>query len=467
MDQRTNGTSDLESFPKGSMADSLIQAEAVWEPLCLAEDPRWQVAQRVVTSKSFAKSALLSKFLLYVCDRALTGRTDEISENQIGVHVFARKPGYNPGEDNIVRNYARQVRQRLDHFFEEDGRLEEVRISIPLGKYIPVFSPNRLPEAIAVPLPEQKEETVPPLSVPAHTEVPLLPALPQHRSRGLRALVVLLLLLLCGVGVWKILKRAHPVPDPSHPLWAQVFDNERETFLVPSDDGIVMFQNLTGHTVHLAEYISREYLSVKSPFNIDAQNLADLDAQRYTNIADLDAVLRFSRVQEANPARFIIRYARELHMQDLKDSNAILLGSTYSDPWVELFQKSLNFEFDYEPHPNASFIVNKHPETGELAIYTNDATTPSHRTYAVIALVPNLNNTGWVLIVEGLTMAGTQAATDILFNPEQMQSVLEKASAGNGKLKPFELLIETRSFGSSSPQANILARRIYSKLPTP
>src|SRR5258707_13585180 len=104
-----------------------------------------------------------------------------------------------------------------------------------------------------------------------------------------------------------------------------------------------MFQNLTGHSVHLDEYVNRKYLSVKSPLNIDAQNLADLDAQRYTNIADLDAVLKFSRVPEANPAHFTIRYARELHMEDLKDSNAILLGSTYSDPWLELFQRSLNF----------------------------------------------------------------------------------------------------------------------------
>jgi hypothetical protein len=465
MDQRTNWTSDLESLPKGSMVDSVMHAESVWEPLCLTEDPRWQLAQRVVASKSFAKSALLSKFLLYVCDRALSGRTDEISENQIGVHVFVRKHGYNPGEDNIVRNYARQVRQRLDHYFEEEGKSEELRISIPLGKYIPVFSPNHPPEPIPEPLQQEKE--LPPAPEPVHVEaVPVL-ELSRNRSTLLRALFVLLFVVVCGMGAWRALKHAHPVPgDPCHPLWSQVFDNERQTFMVPSDDGIVMFQNLTGHTVHLAEYVSREYLSIKSPFHIDAQNLADLDAQRYTSIADLNAVLKFSRVPEAQPAHFIIRYARELHMEDLKDSNAILLGSTYSNPWVELFQKNLNFEFNYEPHPNASYITNKHPVAGESPVYANDATAPSHRTYAVVALVPNLNNTGWILIVEGLTMAGTQAATDILFNREEMRSVLEKAAAGNGKLKPFELLIETRSFGSSSPQANIIASRIYSRFAT-
>jgi hypothetical protein len=450
------------------VVDSLIHTESTWEPSCLTEDPRWQLAQQVATSKSFAKSALLSKFLLYICDRALSGRTDEISENQIGVHVFLRRPGYNPGEDNIVRNYARQLRQRLDHYFDEEGKSEELRISIPLGKYIPVFSPNLVPEPL--PIPAQKVEELPPLPTADHSKVPSVLPISKNRNTRLLAFIALLFVVICGVGGWygwSALKRSQSAQaDPSHPLWSQIFDKERQTFLVPSDDGIVMFQNLTGHSVHLDEYVDRKYLAVKSPFNIDAQNLADLDAQRYSNIADLEAVLRFSRIPEANQAHYTIRYARELHMEDLKDSNAILLGSTYSDPWVELFQKNLNFEFDYEPHPNASYIVNKHPVTGEPAVYTNDAAAPSHRTYAVVALVPNLNNTGWILIIEGLTMAGTQAATDILFNHEAMRSVLEKASTGDGKLKSFELLIETRSFGSNAPQATIIASRIYPKPPS-
>ena len=161
--------------------------------------------------------------------------------------------------------------------------------------------------------------------------------------------------------------------------------------------GIVMIQNLTGHLVPLSEYINRDYLSLKSPYNIDEQNMRDLDAQRYTNVTDLNAVMRFSRLPEANDGQLMVRYSRELHMEDLKDANVILLGSSFSNPWAELFEKNLNFEFSYQPHPNASLIVNRHPQAGELPVYQNDATGPSHRTYAVIALVPNLNNTGWVL----------------------------------------------------------------------
>ena len=152
-------------------------------------------------------------------------------------------------------------------------------------------------------------------------------------------------------------------------------------------------------------------------------------------------------------------------MEDLKDSNAVLMGSVFSNPWVELFPKNLNFAFSYQPHPNQSVILNRQPIEGEHSEYVNDAAAPSHLTYAVIALVPNLNDTGWVLIIEGLTMAGTQAAADVLFNHDAMRPFLDKAKLANGSLKPFELLIETNSFGSNAPQAKIIASRIYSKLP--
>jgi hypothetical protein len=123
----------------------------------------------------------------------------------------------------------------------------------------------------------------------------------------------------------------------------------------------------------------------------------------------------------------------------------------------------MNFQFSYQPHPNASLILNKHPQGGELSTYQNDATGPSHRTYAVIALVPNLNNTGWVLLAEGLTMAGTEAAVDTLFNRGAMRPLLAQFANADGSLNPFEILIETRSFGSDSPQATVVATRVYKK----
>lgn len=461
MDQQTPCSVELNSPHKTSLLGPELQQELQWEGLYSANDRRWLLARRIATSSSFTRSILLSNFLLYVCDRALSGKTDEISEHQIGVHVFGRRPGYNPSEDNIVRSYARQLRQRLDHYFETEGKQEELRLSIPRGKYVPHFELNRPPEPQTSD--EEDASEVRPPSPPSETlTTRALSRTGRPRLRRIAFVAAALALLACAVFAWTFSHHsAAASADTSHPLWAQIFDKSRQTLLVPADDGIVMIQNLTHHSVNLAEYISRDYVSIKSPYNIDTQNMADLDQQRYTSMADLDTVLKFSRLAEATAERFKVRYARELHMEDLKDSNAILIGSSFSNPWVELFQKNLNFDFEYQPRPNESVIVNRHPQQGELPVYQNDATAPSHRTYAVVALARNLNDTGWVLIIEGLTMAGTQAAADVLFNREAMLSVLDKARAQNGLIQPFELLIETRSFGSNAPQATIIASRIY------
>ncbi len=464
MNQSDVSLPDFEAAAKDAAADPNLPAASAWKSVFnLATEPRWQLAQRIVASRSFAKSVLLSRFLLYVCEREITGKTAEISEHQIGVHVFGRRPGYHPGEDNIVRNYARQLRQRLDQYFLEEGREEQLRLSIPRGKYVPVYSLNHFQERPLLVVTESETdsggvlETLAP-AAPASVSVQL------PRRGWLVPGLGVLLLLTCLAIAWAVAHRASAdSTDPSHLLWTRLFDKSHQTLIVPSDDGIVMIQNLTGHLVPLSEYINRDYLSLKSPYKIDEQNMRDLDAQRYTNITDLNAVMRFSRLPEANVGQLAVRYARELHMGDLKDANVILLGSSFSNPWAELFEKTLNFEFEYQPHPNASHIVNRHPQAGELPVYENDATGPSHRTYAVIALVPNLNNTGWVLLAEGLTMAGTQAAVDTLFNRGMMRPLLDQFRNADGSLNPFEILIETRSFGSDSPQASVVATRVYKR----
>src|SRR5579863_9313670 len=102
-------------------------------------DPRWVLAQRVASGPHFARSSLLANFLLYVVSEMLAGRGAAISEHKIGVAVFGRPPSYRTDDDNIVRNYARQLRKRLAEHFAGVGSEEPIRIDIPVGGYVPLF----------------------------------------------------------------------------------------------------------------------------------------------------------------------------------------------------------------------------------------------------------------------------------------------------------------------------------------
>ncbi|MEO6966769.1 MAG: hypothetical protein ABI076_12885, partial [Acidobacteriaceae bacterium] len=89
-------------------------------------DPRWVLVQRVVSSKHFSTSSRLREFLLYVGQCAILGSPEAATEQQIGIHVFQRPPGYNSNEDSIVRTHARLLRQKLGEYFTGEGAAEEV-----------------------------------------------------------------------------------------------------------------------------------------------------------------------------------------------------------------------------------------------------------------------------------------------------------------------------------------------------
>jgi hypothetical protein len=150
-------------------------------------------------------------------------------------------------------------------------------------------------------------------------------------------------------------------------------------------------------------------------------------------------------------------------MEDIKNSNVILIGSKHTNPWVGLFDKRLNFELEYTPTVDQSFVVNHHPAPAEQALYRNGDGSNSSQTYGVIAYLPNLDSPGHVLIIQGLNMAGTQAAAEVLSNSALIGPVLDRAITPKGELRPFELLVETNSIGATAPEAHILASRIHER----
>lgn len=139
------------------------------------------LAHRVASSATFEKSPRLRAFFLHVCRCALEDKPEEATEQQIGIYVYGRPPGYNPNDDNIVRSQARVLRMKLEHHFANEGKDESVVITIPKGQYLPVFE-SRVPES-------------PPLS-----QIPLTEPVKAGRSRwivvALAAFLGLVVLLL-------------------------------------------------------------------------------------------------------------------------------------------------------------------------------------------------------------------------------------------------------------------------------
>src|SRR5215831_20516970 len=93
----------------------------------------------LLSSAAFAQVDRLKRFLRYVVEETVAGRSENLKEYSIGVEVFDREASFDPRTDPIVRVQARRLRTRLTRYYEEEGRRDEIRIELPKGSYAPQF----------------------------------------------------------------------------------------------------------------------------------------------------------------------------------------------------------------------------------------------------------------------------------------------------------------------------------------
>jgi hypothetical protein len=422
-------------------------------------DPRWELVERIVASPSFIRSPRLCSLLMHLCELALHGRSDEINEQSIGETLFERAPNYDPSIDGIVRSHASRLRQRLEQYFNEEGTHETIRLSIPKGGYTPLF------EVHSQPAPEPASVVSTPL-LASTNEAPALSGDPaaSDKYRHLFWVTATGLVAACIV-IGYLLVRAHSAPlaalnAPKHPLWSVLFGPDQSALIVASDTGLTSLQTLTGEDVNLAEYLSGDYRTHATPPAGTTLEIAKLIAsRRYTSIVDLDIVTKLYQVPGLALNRIQLRYARDLRPNDLKNRPVILLGSKEGTPWVQLFEDKMNFVFVHDHQKQRFLVLNRLPQSNELPRYEADLTGPVHRVYGVVALQPNIEGSGYVLLLEGTTMAGTESAADFVFDDSRLLPFLAKIRQKNGWLPYFELLVQSNNMNGSASGSEILAYR--------
>jgi len=95
--------------------------------------------ERVLASPNFRRAPALCKFLFYICESYFKGRAHEIKEYNIAVSALGRRSGFDPQVDPIVRVSAHSLRKRLESYYQGEGRLNPIRIILPVGSYVPNF----------------------------------------------------------------------------------------------------------------------------------------------------------------------------------------------------------------------------------------------------------------------------------------------------------------------------------------
>src|SRR5258708_6444227 len=201
-------------------------SEQHWEAIEFEGDLRWELVERVSERSHLIGSGRLRDFLVHVTACAIRETPEDATEQQIGIQVFQRSPGFNSSEDSIVRSQARLLRLKLAAYFNAEGASEPLIIEIPKGHYFPVFVPSHRVELVR----ESLDRDSPDEDVEEANDVPLseLAGVDKdkldktERQRGWLpltgvGLALLLCLSLIAVFLWQ---RQVAVAKPLKQLWA-------------------------------------------------------------------------------------------------------------------------------------------------------------------------------------------------------------------------------------------------------
>ena len=92
---------------------------------------------RILHSGPFLQSRRRQRFLEYLVNETLAGRSERLKGYNIALEVFDRPETFDPTVDPLVRIEAARLREKLREYYGTDGQDDPIHIDLPKGTYTP------------------------------------------------------------------------------------------------------------------------------------------------------------------------------------------------------------------------------------------------------------------------------------------------------------------------------------------
>jgi hypothetical protein len=424
----------------------------------------------VISGEAFRGSRRSAQFLLHIVEKTIHNETDALKERTIGTELFGRKADYDTGDDAIVRVTASEVRRRLLRHYGQSEDHSMYRINLLPGGYIPEIIRLKETNGNGSHGSETKWE-FPPASIPSEsadaaaplqTEIGVATAGPVQKtvSRPWASRIILtlsmLFALLIGFFLYPVfIHRAVPFP------WQPFISVSNPLQIITSDPNIAEIRGLTNHPISVSDYANRRFgcETLSNDLRYVCETLLQGDKAA---AVDAQAVAKIAALVERYKGKFNVHVARSIRMSDLRtDDSYIFLGSSRSNPWVDLFGDQMDFRIVYDPVTAQDVVVNRNPRQGELPAYKPTAKGfGTGQSYAVIEFLRNPDQQGKVLSLAGASAEGTLAAVNLVVNDDFPASL---RSACDIKTLPayFEELVRVDTMAGASTETQVIACHVH------
>jgi hypothetical protein len=246
-------------------------------------------------------------------------------------------------------------------------------------------------------------------------------------------------------------------------FWEQFFAKPNEDLkVVYADTSFALWQDLNGKTLDLGDYLNRKYYDEKG------NKLFNVVMRRVTSPADMALSVHLATIAEQFGGQENPMFARDAEAAFFHQGNVVLIGSHRSNPWVSVYEPNLNFILDQDPQSGAPMFRNRTPQGHEDATYgipdmydTQRSEEKTYFSYGVVALLKGCGDQGLTVLVEGLNAQATQAAGDMVTDPQRLDMLLESMGHKPGtSVAPFEALFQVTSLPGGYDSPKVIAYRL-------
>jgi hypothetical protein len=432
----------------------------------LLRDERWLLVQRILASSGFQRADQLRKILLYISRRAILRPEDPIREYEIACDVLGRRSDFDPASDNIVRVQISHLRRKLEVYFNSEGSSEQLLVTIPRGSYAASFESSTRKTPLADVVTEPAHLEIEDLDKPADLSgvdkmMPYAPIPWSSREVVLLASLVVTIV----IGSFAFVLKERSVTEANRPesnaFLRPLLSNHKNISVILPDTPLMIIQTLLKQDVPIDDYMAnfpqKQLAGVDDPAL--RQALIYLAGKRATTFSEASIGANLIEHLSRVGANADLRYSRDLHVQDLGDGNAIIIGSRRANPWASLFTEQTNFQFIENENDHNFYFTNAKPDAGEESRYIPDYSRKDRVvSYVDIALTHNLTHSGYILLINGSDVQATEAAARLMLGgslPTQVKTLFDRRELGS-----YEIFLRgTHINGEAEDKFEIVAIR--------
>lgn len=381
--------------------------------------------KRMLAHPLFSNSKRYPVLLAYTVEQTLAGNAGELKERTIGVEAFGREPDYDVNIDPVVRMTAAEVRKRLSQYYYNPDHAGELVIELPVGSYVPSFRESATP-----PTASASESVTVREAEPSSRELVTWSEAEKAPSRlGPRQWTLIGIALLLATFIGFSIGRVHLPRQPSN----------LERFWEP----------VTATSSRITYCVGERRNA------LDRQRAgSEENPGGQLNLSDVITLARSIGPLVLGKGNFRVVSALDTEFTQLREGPIVLIGA-FNNPWTLRITQDLPLGFEID-HPSSKIVDRKDPQKRSWTYQWQVPNTALAQDYAIVARFHD-NVTGQpVIVLAGILAEGTEAASEVVSNPEYFNAMLQKAPKDWDK-KNLEAVIETHVIGGHPGPPTVVA----------